>query len=144
MKDFTVHIYKGLDNIEKLYKIRREVFIEEQNVPEELEIEGDDYKCTHIALEQNNIVIATARLIEKADGLYIGRVAVLKDYRGKHLGKKVMEVMHEYLLQQNVKEVYLNAQVQVIDFYKKLGYVEISELFEEAGIQHKKMIKKLI
>ncbi len=144
MNDITVHIYKGLENIEKLHKIRREVFIKEQNVSEEIEIDGEDYRCVHIALEKDDIVIATARLINKPNGLYIGRVAVLKDYRGLGLGKKVMMELHKYLKNENVEEVYLNAQIQVIDFYKSIGYEEISDFFVEANIKHKKMIKKLI
>ncbi len=143
MNNYTVHIYKGLDNIQNIHTIRRVVFIQEQNVPEELEIDGMDEKCVHITIEDKNKVIATARVIQKSNDFYIGRVAVLKDYRGQALGKEVMEQTHTYLKSQNICEVYLNAQIQVVDFYKKLGYIEVSEEFEEAGIIHKKMQKTL-
>ncbi len=146
MNNFTVHIYKdikNIENIEKIHAIRREVFIDEQKVPEDLEMDGKDDMCVHITIETKDKVIATTRIIQKDEKYYVGRVAVLKDFRQQNLGKKVMEETHKYLVSQNIKTVYLNAQIQVVDFYKKLGYTTISDEFIEAGIIHIEMKKNL-
>ncbi|MFV0518639.1 MAG: GNAT family N-acetyltransferase [Lachnospirales bacterium] len=144
------NVHKGNENLEGVLSIRYEVFVKEQNVSEELEMDGLDHLCTHISLidEDKGKVFACSRVIEKKDGFYIGRVAVLKEYRGKDYGKMVVLETEKYLkskyFDKEVTEIFLNAQIQVIDFYKKIGYVEIGDFFYEANIKHKKMKKNLI
>ncbi len=145
MIEVTVH--RGLEDLEGVLNVRREVFIKEQNVDENIEMDGMDNLCIHISLKDEKGVFACSRIIEKYGDFYIGRVAVLKDYRGLGYGKKVVEETEKFLkcdFEKEVKEVFLNAQVQVMDFYKAIGYVEISDFFFEAGIKHIKMKKILI
>jgi len=119
-----------------LSAIRRKVFIEEQQVPEELEWDDDDKACVHVLVTDNNTPIATGRI--KMDG-HIGRMAVLKDYRNKGIGSAVLEALINFSKTLKMKSVYLHAQTTAIPFYEKHGFKISSEEFMDAGIPHKKM-----
>jgi len=119
-----------------LSEIRRRVFIEEQQVPEELEWDDDDKTCVHVLVTDNNIPIATGRI--KMDG-HIGRMAVLKDYRDKGVGSTVLRALIDFSKTLNMKSVYLHAQITAIPFYEKHGFKTNSDEFMDAGIPHKSM-----
>jgi len=119
-----------------LSEIRRAVFIEEQQVPEELEWDNDDKTCVHVLVTNNNTPIATGRI--KMDG-HIGRMAVLKDYRNKGIGSAVLEALINFSKTLMMKSVYLHAQTTAIPFYEKHGFKISSEEFMDAGIPHRTM-----
>jgi len=119
-----------------LSEIRRKVFIEEQQVPEELEWDEDDKACVHVLVTDNNIPIATGRI--KMDG-HIGRMAVLKDYRNKGVGSAVLKALINFSKTVKMKSVYLHAQTSAIPFYEKHGFIISSDVFMDAGIPHKIM-----
>lgn len=122
---------------ESLSKIRRTVFIEEQQVPEELEWDNDDETCVHILVtNSNNIPIATARM--KMNG-HIGRMAVLKDYRNTGIGSDMLKELIDFAQTIKIKSVYLNAQKSAIAFYEIHGFRTTSDEFMDAGIPHKSM-----
>ena len=121
---------------EKLSTIRRRVFIDEQNVPEELEWDEDDATATHFLVTHDAIVIATARL--KPDG-QIGRMAVLAEYRNHGIGSQLLRFVLQTAANQNHKSIYLHAQTTAIHFYEKQGFETQGELFYEAGIPHRTM-----
>ncbi len=123
-----------------LRDIRTRVFIEEQHVPEELEWENDDIDAVHLIVKKNNDYVATARLLNSGQ---IGRMAVLKPYRRCGVGKKMLEKLLSIAETMGLKTVFLNAQVEAIDFYKKFGFQEHGDMFDDAGIQHMRMNKNL-
>lgn len=125
---------------DSLARIRRLVFIEEQNVPEDMEWDEYDDSATHFLISLDNKVIATARL--KTDG-QIGRMAVLAEYRNKGIGSKLLQYVLLVAKQQKLKNVYLHAQVSAIAFYKKHGFTTCGHVFYEANIPHREMSKKI-
>lgn len=123
-----------------LRQIRMAVFIQEQNVPIELEWDKEDEHCLHLLVIYENDYIATARLLDSGQ---IGRMAVLKAYRHKGVGSAMLEHLVEVAREKTMSSVYLNAQITAVDFYKKFGFVEQGELFNDAGIMHRRMRKEL-
>jgi predicted GNAT family N-acyltransferase len=142
----TFHHWKEPVASKIMKQIRYQVFVKEQNVPAEEEIDTYDPVSLHILVHMKNdegypIPVATGRLIP--DG-HIGRIAVLKPYRGMGIGRLVMEVLEKKAMEKGIKSVELDAQLRAISFYEKLGYVSFGGQFTDAGILHKKMKKKLI
>ena len=125
---------------DNLTQIRRRVFIEEQNVPENMEWDEYDDSATHFLATLDNKVIATARL--KTDG-QIGRMAVLAEYRNKGIGSKLLQFVVLTAKQQKLKNIYLHAQVSAISFYEKHGFTACGHVFYEANIPHREMSKKI-
>lgn len=127
---------------EQLGLVRRKVFIEEQQVPEELEWDEYDAISFHIlVLDKNGQPIATGRI--KPDG-HIGRMAVLKSWRSQGIGSAVLQTLIKHALDQNCPEVFLHAQVDAIPFYNKHGFSVCSDEFMDAGIPHRTMKKTLV
>ncbi len=124
----------------RIRSVRHKVFVEGQNVPEDIEIDGKDPECYHVLLTKNDIPIGTGRM--EQDG-HIGRIAVLEEYRGMNFGTMIMNKLEEIAVMNGIMTVYLNSQKQAIPFYMKLGYETVGDDFIEAGIEHKKMIKNL-
>lgn len=133
---YTIKVTQWEDDKTHLSEIRRKVFIEEQKVPEELEWDDDDKSCVHILVTDNNTPIATGRI--KMDG-HIGRMAVLKSYRGKGVGSTVLKALIDFSKTLKMKSVYLHAQITAVPFYEKHGFKISSEEFMDAGIPHKSM-----
>lgn len=123
-----------------LKKIRTTVFIEEQQVPSELEWDEFDQQSKHFLAFFKNIPIATARL--KPDG-QIGRMAVLEDYRHQGVATKLLKTVLSLAKKDNYKLVYIHAQIQVIEFYKKFDFIDNGTEFLDAGIMHRAMFKQL-
>ncbi|MGI3100136.1 GNAT family N-acetyltransferase [Companilactobacillus alimentarius] len=132
--DTNSDIYK--DSI----KIREIVFVEEQNVPKSIEIDDDKVNCTYFTLYSDEKPVATARFQVTSDnGIHIQRVAVLKDYRQKHLGSFLLKYIFKYAQEHNFNYVILGAQDHAQAFYKKLGFKVIGQQYREAGIFHHDM-----
>ena len=126
----TVDFNKHIDEIKK---IRTTVFIEEQNVPEELEWDEFDNDSTHFLAYYNDIPVGTARLLK--DG-HIGRMAVLKSYRNRNIGKNMLKYILSTAKIKLLTKIELSAQEHAVEFYKKLGFVVISKVYLDAGIPH--------
>lgn len=138
--DIKIHIASWQKDREVLAKIRREIFIEEQKVPEELEWDEHDESSTHFFVTSGQQVVAVARL--KADG-QIGRMGVLPDYRRQDIGSKLLDFVLRLAASRNLAEVYLHAQTQAIRFYQQHGFIARGDIFYEAGIAHREMLKKI-
>lgn len=138
MEQFEIHPIEWTTESESAREIRQKVFVEEQQVPVELEWDEDDMVATHFVAWHNNKAVATARILD--DG-HIGRMAVLREWRGQGLGKAMLAQCEEWAYQQGLKEVFLHAQISAIDFYKPQGYRIISDEFMDAGIPHRTMKK---
>lgn len=124
-----------------LSSVRREVFINEQSVPEELEWDEFDKTAQHIlALNSECQAIGTGRI--KNDG-HIGRMAVLKKYRHQGVGSDILLALLDIAKKQKLEKVYCYAQVEAIPFYEQYGFVCDGDEFMDAGIPHKAMYKSL-
>ncbi len=140
MADFQIHV--GLiDDLEAgLRAVRDVVFIEEQNVPKEIEWDGSDADCTHVLITDGDTPVGCGRI--NATGR-VGRMAVLADRRGEGIGAMVMERLEAIARGMKLDRLYLNSQVSAMGFYEKLGYKAIGEPFDEANIPHRKMVKRI-
>lgn len=120
----------------ELTGIRRKVFIEEQQVPEDMEWDEYDDTSTHFLATLEDKTIATARL--KPDG-QIGRMAVLTEFRNQGIGSRLLQFVLQDARNKNFKKIYLHAQVTALAFYDKHGFTAHGEIFYEADIPHRKM-----
>ncbi len=125
--------------------IRMKVFVDEQNVPADVEVDEYEDVCTHfVLLDDAGEAAGTVRYRPLEDGLIkVERMAVLKDHRGKKYGYDLMEGVHRHARSAGHLKSKLGAQVHAIPFYEKLGYEVSSGEFDDAGIPHKYMIKEL-
>ena len=121
-------------------EIRRKVFINEQNVPQEEEWDGLDTECLHFLAMLDGQPVGTARLLPDA---HIGRVAVLANARGTGIGVLLMQAAIEAARQAGHIQVALSAQVHALAFYERLGFVAHGEEFMDAGIPHREMTLSL-
>lgn len=120
--------------------IRKMVFMEEQGFKNEFDEIDDEAK--HVVIYSQNNPVATCRYYKKDDRYYIGRIAVLYEYRGAHLGSKLLKLAED-ALKNETDEIYLDAQVRAMDFYMKNGYVACGEEHDDEGVPHM-MMKKVI
>lgn len=116
-----------------LMALREQVFIREQQVPREIEMDGLDEQAVHVVVEAGGKPIAYGRLLP--DGR-IGRMAVLPEHRGQGLGRKVLDKLIELARGRGMERVYLHAQTHALAFYQRAGFVEDGPAFREAGIDH--------
>ena len=133
-----VRIVDWGDNQDALKAIRKTVFIDEQHVPKELEWDGTDTACTHFLATIDATPVATARLTPQGQ---IGRMAVLSEHRGKGIGSRLLAAATEQAQRAGHDQVFLHAQVSVIEFYQKHGFTAEGKLFMDAGIEHRTMRK---
>ena len=125
---------------EDICAIRYEVFVDEQKVPEKLEIDGLDNEAKHVLAFVDCVPIGTGRIL--SDG-HIGRVAVLKDYRGLGIGKLIMKELIKWAHDLSLEKVWLSSQWHAHSFYLDFGFVCVDEIYKEAGIDHIKMYRVL-
>jgi predicted GNAT family N-acyltransferase len=124
-------------NRDKLDVVRRSVFIEEQKVPEALEWDEMDERSYHVlALDRQGAPIGTGRLL--LDG-QIGRMAVLKPWRGRGVGSAILRALLDLAQKEGHETVKLNAQTHALAFYRKHGFKAFGSEFMEAGIPHRTM-----
>ncbi|MGA7948673.1 MAG: GNAT family N-acetyltransferase [Thiobacillaceae bacterium] len=123
-----------------LADLRRRVFIEEQRVPEELEWDGEDMDALHFLARVDGQPVGCARLLP--DG-HIGRMAVLNDWRGKGVGRRLMKVLLMEAERLKLGHLFLNAQTQAAGFYTKYGFNQVGGEFFDASIPHVRMERTL-
>ena len=136
---FKIQLVKTDDDYQKILAVRRKVFIEEQNVSEDIEIEYEKEAVHFLALD-NNDCVGTGRWRKTDIGFKLERFAVLQHLRGKGIGKELVNFILNQLPANQT--IYLHAQEDVIKFYQNLGFVIIGDKFLEADIVHSKMIYK--
>ncbi|MEE1885244.1 GNAT family N-acetyltransferase [Pedobacter flavus] len=138
--DIQVNKVSSEEELEKVFEIRRVVFVEEQNCPPELEWENEDVSI-HFLATADAVPCGACRWRKTENGYKLERFAVLKEFRGKGIGYKLVETILKDL-PQNANPIYLNAQLDAMPLYAKFGFVAEGPQFEEAGIQHFKMVKQ--
>ena len=142
-----IKILKNKEELELGFALRIEVFVKEQNVPVELELDDKDYSdnTVHIGYFHDDNLIGVARLIDMdKDVIHIGRVVIDKEYRGQGIGRELI-IGCENIAQQILKRktiIELSAQIQAENFYKSLGYNRVNDkIYLDAGIEHVDMRK---
>ena len=126
------------------FEVRRQVFVEEQGVSEDVEYDGYDTEALHMVAKDGERIIGTARVRFLATGqAKIERMAILKPFRRKGIGRKIMAFLNEELRNRQIEQVILHAQYQVVAFYKSCGFEESGLPFREAGIKHIRMHRRL-
>lgn len=130
--------------LEGAFEVRRRVFIEEQGIPEDLELDGYDGEALQMVVADGDMVIGTARVLFPATGrAKIERMAVLKSFRRRGIGRRIISFLNEELSHRQVEQVVLHAQWPVVAFYRSCGFEETGSPFWEAGIKHIKMHRQL-
>lgn len=134
-------IYQATTKLDILHhlQVRGQVFILEQGVPWVEECTPDDLEATHFNARVGNQVVGAARLL----GHKIGRVAVLAEFRGQGIGQQLMHAVEQHAQATGLGELALGAQLPVIPFYERMGYVAYGEVFLDAHIEHRMMRKTL-
>jgi predicted GNAT family N-acyltransferase len=128
------------DDMKVLFEIRRKVFVDEQGVNEREEYDEFETSSTHLLAALDGTPVGTCRYRNTDKGIKLERYAVLSAYRNHQVGSQLLK---HFLSQINHnKYIYLHAQVQAAAFYAKYGFEVVGEQFEEAGIQHFKMVFK--
>ena len=137
---FVVRPVNWYASRENLHAVRRAVFIQEQNVPEELEWDDADERAYHVLASVDGEPIGTGRL--KLD-CHIGRMAVVKEWRGRGVGAAILKALVTLAEKEGCDIVRLHAQTHALAFYAKYGFTAVGGEFEEAGIPHRVMELKI-
>ena len=124
------------------HALRRRVFIEEQGVSEAEELDDLDGQAIHLLAWQGDCPAGTARILIHGATGKIGRVCVLPQFRGTGLGAALMRFALDVLRKRpEVTQARLGAQVHALGFYEKLGFTAQGDVYEDAGIPHRDMIR---
>ena len=144
-----IKILKNKEELNLGFALRIEVFVKEQKVPIELELDDKDHSdnTVHIGYFHEDNLIGVARLIDMdKDVIHIGRVVIDKEYRGQGIGRELI-IGCENIAQQILKRktiIELSAQIQAENFYKSLGYNRVNDIiYLDAGIEHVDMMKEI-
>ena len=140
METLFVNKATNKEELEKVFAIRKTVFVEEQNCPPELEWEHEEESVHFLALMDNQ-PCGACRWRKTDNGYKLERFAVLKEFRGKRIGQALVAAVLSDL-PEDAHYIYLNAQLTAMPLYARFGFVAEGPQFEEAGIQHFKMVKK--
>ncbi|MFD1929126.1 GNAT family N-acetyltransferase [Sporosarcina siberiensis] len=141
---FRVEIAKTDKDRESAFSIRKKVFVEEQGVPLNLELDEHDETATHFVIYTTDTPIGAGRLRETDAGTgKVERVCVLPEFRGRYLGNLIMNSLEEFAKSNELKKIILNSQSYAVPFYEKLGFVITSPEFMDADIPHRAMEKIL-
>ncbi|CAM8400126.1 ElaA Predicted acyltransferase [Candidatus Methylopumilus planktonicus] len=137
--NLKIEIVKWIDGLSQLKNIREKVFIQEQKVTPQLEWDGMDEKAIHFLVFNDKAAIGCARAIVIKDHMQLGRMAVLKEYRGQGIGSALIEKAMTTAKLNQLSAIYISAQCHAIDFYKKFGFEVTSDIYLDAEIPHRDM-----
>jgi len=130
--------------LKEAFGVRKKIFVEEQGISEDLEFDNRDREALHVIVTDAERVIGTARVIFlTANQAKLERMAILRPFRRRGIGSRIISFLNEELKNRQVEQVVLHAQCAVVAFYKSCGFEELGLSFVEAGIKHIKMQKWL-
>jgi len=133
----------GGEGLEQALEVAREVFVEEQGIPVQLVEEGKE-TATYLVVRTGQRAVGTARIRLLSPTLAkLERMAVLKSFRNQGIGKGIISFLARELKARGITKLRLNAQRQVVAFYRRCGFREVGQPFLEAGIEHLRMEKHL-
>ena len=131
-------------DMQRAYAIRRRVFIDEQHVPEEIEMDADDAHAFHALALLDGAAIGCGRMVEHgASEVKIGRMAVLPELRKTGVGAHILRFLIVRARVRGVRKAILHAQLTAEGFYLRQGFSPVGRVFDEAGIAHRKMEREL-
>ncbi|WP_282034838.1 GNAT family N-acetyltransferase [Metabacillus indicus] len=140
----NVRIVKSDEELQDAYDVRTKVFVEEQQVPEEEEIDQFEREASHVVLYDGDQPVGAGRFRILNGVGKMERICVLPEYRSKGAGKMIMEKLEEIAAAKDMQTLKLNAQTHAEAFYERLGYCTITkETFLDAGIPHVTMVKEI-
>jgi predicted GNAT family N-acyltransferase len=140
----NLKIVENEQELNEAYSVRTIVFVDEQNVPMEEELDQYENEATHFVLYDESTPVGAGRF-RVVDGYgKVERICVLKPYRKTGAGKTIMTGIEKFATEKGVRKLKLNAQTHAIPFYAGLGYEVVSEEFLDAGIPHKTMVKRTL
>ena len=132
------------EQIAMAYSIRRRVFIEEQRVPEDIELDADDARAFHAIAMRGGQAVGCGRYVEHGEReVKIGRMAVIRELRGSGIGRAILEFLMRSARERGYRRAILHAQLTAEGFYLKQDFQPQGETFEEAGIPHRAMSREL-
>ena len=140
----TAHPVRHQEELLEVFRIRHQVFVEEQSVP--LEEEGDEHdaQAFHVLGRLlDGQAVATGRLVIRGTSGKLGRIAVSKSWRGQGWGRSVMHALMDEAARRGLRELLLDSQVHAIPFYEGLGFAVQGPVFLECGIPHRRMTRLL-
>jgi len=124
----------------RAFGIRMRVFVSEQGVPRDIELDDDDQHAIHFLATSSGRAVGTARLVMRGKKAKVGRMAVLKKYRRKGIGAALLTRVIAAAKHRGARIIFLHAQMTVIEFYEKMGFRCVGPVFDEAGIAHRQMV----
>jgi predicted GNAT family N-acyltransferase len=126
----------------RAFAIRRRVFIEEQHVAEEIELDADDALAFHALATIDTQAIGCGRMLDHGDGeVKIGRMAVMPEFRRTGVGREILRFLMKRAHAGGLRKAVLHAQLSAEGFYLKEGFTPLGGIFDEGGIPHRKMEK---
>lgn len=129
----------GTQDVSDPFEIRREVFVEEQNCPEEEEYDCFDDQALHLIVYVDGERAAAGRIWFDGSDFKIGRLAVRKKFRGQKIGDLALRLLIYKAFNSGAEEVKISAQTYIMPLYRKFGFKEYGEEYIEAGIPHMAM-----
>jgi len=124
-------------DLQGAFALRERVFCGEQGVPVEIEVEPADREALHlVAVGPDGKIIGTLRLVFSGAAVKIGRVAVERDWRGRGIAGRMLELALARAAEHGATEARLASQVEVVELYRRAGFEVQSDVFEEVGIPH--------
>ena len=144
MKEISYTLVESASDLDDAFQVRKEVFVEQQGIPESIVFDNLEGEAMHILVTIGDRATGTARIRFLGAGqAKLERMAVLKTFRNKGIGKGIISFMIENLRSKQVEKVVLHAQQEVVEFYRKCGFQQKGSPFWEAGIKHVKMERRL-
>ncbi len=131
------------EEFERAYAIRLEVFVKEQHVPLEEELDDYDKEALHLIVFIDGNPAGCGRVYLRNDTAKLGRIAVRKEYRKSGVGRALCEALIDVATEMGAKTLLLDAQTQALGFYQKLGFKEEGDIFLDAGIDHLRMRREI-
>jgi predicted GNAT family N-acyltransferase len=144
MSKFSYKLVTGDIELQEAFEVRRQVFVREQSISEDLVFDGHDKEALHMVVKDGQSVIGSARVQFLTDNqAKLERMAILKRYRRKGIGREMLLFLDTVWKDKQVQQVIIHAQLEVVPFYKLCGFDELGLPFQEAGIKHIKMRKQV-
>ena len=141
---FDISIKSWQEALKEAYFIRKQVFIEEQGVPEDMELDEFDPTSKHALAYEGHLCVGTGRLVHlHSHHAQIGRMSVLSTFRNRGIGKAILSRLIALAKAEGVLTLILHSQVSAIPFYTKMGFIVDGPIYDEAGIPHRNMILSL-
>lgn len=144
MSKFGYKLVTGDVELQEAFEVRRQVFVREQGISEDLVFDGHDREALHMVVKGGERVIGSARVqILAGNQAKLERMAVLERYRRRGIGREMLLFLDAVWKDKQVQQVIIHAQLEVVPFYKLCGFDEFGLPFQEAGIKHIEMRKRL-